>query len=65
MVAPKEQAITETAKIMDFLKQDIILIQVLELFNYFGHISISKGSFFWFDENYLPGLYTGTNLRIQ
>ena len=65
MVAPKEQANRVTAKNMNFLKHDIFLIQILELFNYFGHISISKGSFFWFDENYLPGLYTGTNLQIQ
>ena len=65
MVAPKEQAITETAKIIDFLKQDIFLIQSLELFILCVHISISGGSFFWFGGNYQPGLYTGTNLRIQ
>ena len=65
MVAPKEQVNTETAKIMDFLKQDIFLIQSLELFILCVHISISGGSFFWFGGNYQPGLYRGINLRIQ
>jgi hypothetical protein len=65
MVAPKEQAITETEKIMHFPKQDIILIQSLDLFILCVHISISGGSFFWSGGNYQPGLYRGINLRIQ
>ena len=65
MVAPKEQANRATAKIVNFLKQDIFLIQTLDLFILCVHISISGGSFFWFGGNYQPGLYTGTNLRIQ